>query len=208
MDLQQIVYVIDEEEAPRDSLIFLMQNNGLTSRGFGSARAFLDQLNQDQRGCIITELRMPAMDGIALVQVLGEIGCIMPVIAITADATVPLAVQAMKAGVADFIEKPFKSETILEAVRLALDTARKHDILETQRAAIERRRETLTERENQVFFHAVEGLSNKEIAKDLGIRVRMVGICRANVMAKMQADSLSGLVRMYLINAEAHLQVR
>ena len=117
--MHQTVFVIADDVAARDSLTFLMRTEGLTSRAFASAREFLDQLHKDQHGCIKTDVRMPGMDGIALVQALGEIGCLMPIIMITGHADVPLAVQAMKAGVSDFIEKPFESETILKAVRSA-----------------------------------------------------------------------------------------
>jgi two-component system response regulator FixJ len=197
----QTVFVIDDDVAARDSLTFLMRTEGMTSRAFDSARAFLDQLHKDQRGCIVTDVRMPGMDGIALVEALGEIGCIMPIIMITGHADVPLAVHAMKAGVADFIEKPFESETILGAVRSALETAHERDTVETRRAAIERRQATLTEREGQVLSQVVDGCSNKEIAQQLGISFRTVEIYRANVMSKMQAGSLSELVRMMILMA-------
>jgi len=199
--MHQTVFVIDDDAAARDSLTFLMRTEGLTSRAFDSARAFLDQLHKDQHGCIVTDVRMPGMDGIALVQALGEIGCIMPIIMITGHADVPLAVQAMKAGVADFIEKPFESETILSAVRAALEAAHERDAVETRRATIERRQATLTEREGQVFSLVADGLSNKEIAQSLGISFRTVEIYRANVMSKMQAGSLSELVRMMMVMA-------
>jgi two-component system response regulator FixJ len=197
----QTVFVIDDDVAARDSLTFLMRTEGMTSRAFDSARAFLDQLHMDQRGCIVTDVRMPGMDGIGLVQALGEIGCLMPIIMITGHADVPLAVQAMKAGVADFIEKPFESETILGAVRSALETAHERDTVETRRATIERRQSTLTEREGQVLSQVVDGYSNKEIAQQLGISFRTVEIYRANVMSKMQAGSLSELVRMMILMA-------
>ena len=119
----QTIFVIDDDEAARDSLTFLLRTEGLTCRAFASARAFLDQIHSGQHGVIITDVRMPEMDGIALIYALSEIGNTMPVIVITGHADVPLAVQALKAGVADFIEKPFESEAILRAVRLCLEQA-------------------------------------------------------------------------------------
>ncbi len=196
MPAHQTVFVIDDDEAARESLTFLLRTEGMTSRAFSSARAFLDQLHKDQHGCIITDVRMPEMDGITLVNTLAEIGCTMPIIVITGHADVPLAVQAMKAGVADFIEKPFESEALVGAVRLCLETAHVRSVDEDRRASITRRRDTLTEREAQVLALVVDGLSNKEIANNLGISFRTVEIYRAHVMSKMQADSLSDLVRM------------
>ncbi len=201
--MHQTIFVIDDDDAARDSLIYLLRTEGLTSRSFASAQSFLDQLHKDQHGCIVTDVRMPGMDGIALVQALSEIGCVMPIIVITGHADVPLAVEAMKAGVADFIEKPFESDTILRAVRSALEVATSRDAVETRRIAIDRRHATLTDRERQVLNKVVDGLSNKEIAQELGISFRTVEIYRANVMSKMQADSLSELVRMAMLAVAA-----
>lgn len=191
----QTVFVIDDDDAARDSLVFLLRSEGLTSRAFASARSFLDQLHKDQHGCIVTDVRMPGMDGMALVAALGEIGCMMPIIVITGHADVPLAVEAMKAGVADFIEKPFESDLLLRSVRRALEAAASRDVLELRRTTTERRLATLTGRERQVLDKVVDGLSNKAIAQELGISFRTVEIYRANVMSKMQADNLSDLVR-------------
>ena len=146
----------------------------------------------------MTDVRMPEMDGISLVHKLREIGCRIPIVVITGHADVALAVQAMKAGVSDFIEKPFESDTILAAVRRCLETSLSSEFQESLRAGVERRRATLTEREAQVCAAVVEGLSNKEAALALNISPRTVEIYRANVMAKMQAGSLSELVRMFL----------
>jgi len=192
------VFVIDDDAAVRDSLVFLLRAEGLTSRGFASARAFLDQFSLALQGCIVTDVRMPEMDGMALIGVLRDRGCALPIIVITGHADVPLAIQAMKAGVADFIEKPFESEVILRAIRSALDTAAEQSVTIDRRMTLGRRRDSLTERERQVLGLLVQGRSNKEAALQLGISFRTVEIHRANVMAKMQADSLSELVRMSL----------
>lgn len=196
MDLT--VFVVDDDQAARESLTFLLRTEGITSRAYASAPAFLSQLQTSQMGCIVTDVRMPEMDGMMLIHKLHELGCRMPVIVMTGHADVPLAVQAMKAGVADFIEKPFESETILAAVRRCLELSRKSAVEETHRTTIERRIALLTEREAQVCNAIVEGLSNKEVALSLNISPRTVEIYRANVMAKMQASGLSELVRMML----------
>lgn len=138
------------------------------------------------------------MDGIALVDALRELGCRVPVIVITGHADVPLAVKAMKAGVTDFIEKPFESDTILRAVRLALELSVRTGVEDSRRELIDQRIAQLTERERQVCGAIVEGFSNKEVAASLDISPRTVEIYRSNVMSKMQADSLSDLVRMML----------
>ncbi len=201
--MQQTVFVVDDDYAARDSLTFLMRTEGLTSRAFDSARSFLDQLHKEQRGCIVLDAQMPMMNGMALVESLNEAGCIMPMILTTGHADVPLALQAMKAGVVDFIEKPFDSETILRAVGQALATEQTRHAAASRLAAVERRRETLTQRESQVLGFIVDGFSNKEIANKLEISFRTVEIYRANVMAKMEAESLSALVRMTLYKAAA-----
>lgn len=192
------VFVVDDDEAARESLVFLLRSEGITSRSYASAADFLGQLSEDHQGCIITDIRMPGMDGIALVEHLREIGCRIPVVVITGHGDVELAVQAMKAGVTDFIEKPFESDVILRAVRRALEITHQSHAHETHKQAIKRRMETLTSREMQVFEGVTEGRSNKELALSLAISPRTVEIYRANVMDKMHADSLSDLVRMML----------
>ena len=200
MDLT--IFVVDDDDAARDSLVFLLRTEGLTSRGYPSAASFLNQLLPDQQGCIITDVRMPEMDGLTMVQVLNERGNRMPIIVITGHADVPLAVQAMKAGVADFIEKPFESDTILRSLRQCIEAVHASSATASRRAEIERRKATLTERESQVLAHLADGLSNKDIGQTLGISPRTVEIHRANVMSKMRAESLSDLVR-FSIGANA-----
>ena len=201
MDLTS--YVIDDDEAAQQSLTFLFRTESIRSRGFPSALSFLAQLQPEQRGCIVTDVRMPEMDGITLVNRLRELGCRMPVIVITGHADVPLAVAAMKAGAVDFIEKPFESDVILAAVRRCLEAARDLTGKQTEADLIERRIGSLTEREHQVLSAVVDGLSNKEVGLMLGISPRTVEIHRANVMSKMGAESLSALVRMILIGRAA-----
>jgi two-component system response regulator FixJ len=197
--MEHSVFVIDDDEAVRDSLLALLRAQGITARGFISGADFFDRLPQAELACVITDVRMPDIDGSEVVRRLAQTkGHAWPVIVITGHAEVPLAVEMMKAGVVDFIEKPFDPNRLIDTVYgcLGLLEGRKsHD--ETVRQTRERL-DQLTPRERQVFDALVQGRSNKEIALDLEISPRTVEIFRAKVMAKMQADSLSALVRMAL----------
>lgn len=194
-----MVHVIDDDEAMRHSLMFLLECAGIDARDYESALAFLARATEAERGCIVTDIRMPGMTGLELVGRLQELGVTDPVIVITGHGDVPLAVQAMKAGVRDFIEKPFEDRQLLDAVRAALARSAGSRAEESERRAVEARIETLSARERQVLDGLVEGKPNKIIAFDLGISARTVEIYRANVMTKMQAGSLSELVRMALL---------
>jgi len=193
---EQIVYVIDDDEAVRQSLEFLLKTSGITVLEFESAKVFLERLPHIKSGCIITDVRMPEITGIDLLRRMRDSGVDIPVILITGHGDVSLAVEAMKVGAVDFLEKPFDDETLLSSVRSALrkgaDTARhKAEVSE-----INERLAALSNRERQVLEGLVAGKANKVIAFDLGISARTVEIYRANVMTKMSANSLSDLVRM------------
>ena len=183
----------------RDSLLFLLDTAGLEARAYDSAQSFLAWLDAMERGCIVTDIRMPGMSGIELVARLKEIGVTDPVIVITGHGDVPLAVAAMKAGVTDFIEKPFDDRQLLDAVRSALARSSGIHAQEAERRQVEERLAALSQREREVLDGLVDGKPNKIIAYDLGISARTVEIYRANVMTKMQAKSLSELVRMALL---------
>ena len=196
---EPVVHVIDDDEAARQSLAFLLDCAGFAVRSYESAAEFLKAVPTMAHGCIITDVRMPEMSGVELIGRLKALAVADPVIVITGHADVPLAIQAMKAGVADFLEKPFSDDAILDAVRSAL--ARRTDV---NQAKAERDRfiallETLSPREREVLDGLVEGRANKVIAFDLGISARTVEVYRANVMTKMTAGSLSELVRMVTI---------
>ena len=196
--MNKVVFIIDDDEAARESLTLLLRAAGFKSRAFESPLAFLEQLHPELAGCVVANGRMPQMDGVALVNHLNDAGYRLPIIVITKDADVQSAVQAMKAGVADFIEKPCEDETLLNAVRAAMQSVDTYRAANTSRAVVARRRSTLSKREEQVMMLVVEGLSNKEIGLQLGISPRTVEIYRANVMTKMEAESLSALVRLIL----------
>jgi two-component system response regulator FixJ len=194
------VFVIDDDEAVRDSLLALLRGQGITARGFISGADFFDRLPQADAACVITDVRMPGLDGSDVVRRLAELkGHAWPIIVITGHAEVPLAVQMMKAGVVDFIEKPFDPHRLIETVQgcLGLLAGRRTEA-EAMKGAFESLGR-LTPRERQVFDALVQGRSNKEIALGLEISPRTVEIFRAKVMTKMKADSLSALVRMGLM---------
>ncbi len=199
MPTDRVVHVIDDDEVVRQSLAFLLSSAGLAVRVHESAVAFLDVLPEVQEGCVVTDIRMPQMDGLELQRRLHEMGTALPVIVMTGHGDVPLAVEAMKAGAIDFIEKPFDDEILLSAIRSALARRARDSERDARRAAIRDRVQRLSEREGEVLERLVAGKVNKVIAYELGISPRTVEIYRANVMTKMQADSLSDLVRMVLV---------
>jgi len=192
---ERTAFVVDDDDAARDSLVMLLKSDGLVSKGFASAHDFLATFNPAARGCLVTDLRMPSMDGIELIRALKSLGCLLPVIVITGHADVSRAVDAMKAGATDFIEKPYESEQILRAVRACMEENDAAVDANAARTRVLRRLESLTGRERQVLDLIVEGASNKIIASTLSISPRTVEIYRANVMSKMRAESLSDLIR-------------
>lgn len=200
MPNSQVVHVIDDDVDVRQSLAFLLSTAGLAVRVHESAVAFLAALPNAQEGCIVTDVRMPDMDGLELQRRLRANKIGLPVIVMTGHGDVALAVEAMKAGAVDFIEKPFDDEVLLGAIRSALARHARDAQNEGRRAEIQGRLGLLSEREREVLDGLVAGKPNKIIAFDLGISARTVEVYRANVMTKMQADSLSELVRMVLLD--------
>ena len=197
MPSEAVVHVVDDDVAVRQSLSFLLASDGWPVRLHESASAFLDGV-KEAAGCIVTDVRMPGIDGIEFLRRLKLRGFALPVIVMTGHADVPLAVEAMKEGAVDFLEKPFDDELLLAAVRSALERRDKLAHQDAHTAEVRARIRSLSERERQVLDGLVAGKPNKVIAYDLGISPRTVEIYRANVMSKMQAGSLSELVRMAL----------
>ena len=193
-----VVHIVDDDAAMRDSLGFLLQVNRIPFRLYDSAVAFLDDLPADDGGCVLTDVRMPEMTGIEMVRLLKGKGYRSPMIVMTGHADVPLAIEAMKAGVVDFLEKPFEEEVLLRALRSALELGHVQHDQDVALAETRRRVATLSPRERDVLKGLVEGKANKVIAFDHGISPRTVEIYRASLMTKMQAKSLSELVRMAL----------
>ena len=203
-----VVHVIDDDAGVRQSLAFSLSTAGLAVRVYESAVAFLKALPHVQDGCIVTDIRMPEVDGLELQRKLKALKNTMPVIVITGHGDVALAVEAMKAGAIDFIEKPFDDEGLLATIRSALARHEGDRERGSRAAEVRARLALLSERERQVLDGLVAGKANKVIAYDLGISARTVEIYRANVMTKMQADSLSSLVRMVLVDSAADSALR
>lgn len=199
MPIDQPIYVIDDDDAVRDSLGFLLKAAGHAVQTFDSAEAFLGTQPQLDLGCIITDVRMPGMSGIELLRRIKGADSLCPVIVLTGHGDIALAVEAMKLGAAEFFEKPLDDDALLEAIRKAC--ARQNDSRKDNeaKAKILAAFEALTPRERQVMLRLVSGRQNKVIAGDLSISPRTVEIYRANLMVKMGASNLSELVRMALV---------
>jgi two-component system, LuxR family, response regulator FixJ len=193
------VCVIDDDDALRESLSFLLRTAQIDVVSYASAKTFLDALPDAHASCVITDVRMPEMSGIDLLRRLKELKIDVPVIVITGHGDVPLAVEAMKVGASDFLEKPFDDEVLLASVRSALKRQDSEKRRNSGRTEIENKLATLSNRERDVLNGLVAGRANKQIAYDLRISPRTVEIYRANLMNKMQAGSLSDLVRMALL---------
>lgn len=192
------VYIVDDDEAVRASLLVLFEANGYDSRVFSSAQEFLATAPSLNPGCLIADIHMPGMDGLEMQQRLVERGFPFPLVIITGHGDVPLAVAAMKAGAVDFIEKPFAADTILNRVRMLTSNLGAPRLTDALSATATSRLKALSPREREVLEGLLTGLSNKSIGYELGISPRTVEIHRARVMEKMGARSLSELVRMGL----------
>ena len=197
MPVNPIVHIVDDDEAVRQSLAFMLGSAGLPIRLYESAKVFLKSLDPSLCGCLVTDVRMPEMTGIELLNRIKDRMPLIPAIVITGHGDIPLAVEAMKAGAVDFIEKPFDEEVLLKAVVAALDKAGGEENGQMQDVLM--RLATLSEREHQVLTGLVAGQANKVIAAAHGISPRTVEVYRANVMTKMQAKSLPELVRMAVL---------
>jgi two-component system response regulator FixJ len=190
------VYVIDDDEAMRDSLNFLLESSGFEVRVFENAQSFLDALPSLTFGCVVSDVRMPGIDGIELLKRMKTQSSPFPMLMMTGHGDVPLAVEAMKLGALDFVEKPFEDERLTAMIEQAIrqaEPAAKNEAIAQDIAA---RVTSLSPRERQVMNGLIAGLSNKLIAKEYGISPRTIEVYRANVMTKMQASSLSELVRL------------
>jgi len=203
MNEQSTVFIVDDDEAVRDSLSWLMQSVGLNTETFPSAGAFLQGFGEDRPGCLLLDIRMPGMSGLELQSVLQEQGFRLPLVVISGHADVPMAVRALKAGAFDFIQKPFNDQLLLDTVQRAIKQDREqresHAQVETWRSRLG----TLTPREHEVLELVVAGASNKQISSELGVSLKTVEAHRARVMDKLKAESLSQLVRMTLTVANA-----
>ena len=200
MQPEPIIYVIDDDDAVRQSLEFLLKTAGITVRSFESGKAFLEELPEIRSGCIVTDVRMPEITGIDVLRHVKETNPDLPVIVITGHGDISLAVEAMKIGAVDFLEKPFDDDLLLAAVRAALSHDADVGKRKAELADIHDKLAALSNRERQVLEGLVVGNANKTIAFDLGISPRTVEIYRANLMTKMAANSPSDLVRMAMLS--------
>ena len=194
----QLVYVIDDDEAVRDSMCMLLESADLPYRCFDSADHFFAARDGSERGCLVLDIRMPGMTGLELQARLAQIGSSLPIIFITGHGDVPMAVEAMRQGALDFLRKPVNEEHFLERIASALDKESGSWHQKLDREQTRQRIDSLTEREHEVFQLVADGLANKAIASKLGISERTVEVHRAQVMKKLDARTLAQLVRIHL----------
>ena len=203
MSSRDLIHMIDDDQALRDSVMFLGRSAGLEVQSYASPAEFLARLQGLVPGCVVTDVRMPGMSGIELLRHLREHKVAWPVIVVTGHGEIQLAVEAMKLGAVDFLEKPFDDENFIATARGALERWRLLQDHATQQTQLQDRLRTLSGRERDVLTGLLAGRSNKMIAIDLDISPRTVEIYRANLMTKMQAASLSELVRLALLGGMA-----
>ncbi len=199
MSREETVFVVDDDQAMRSSLQWLIESMGMRVETYASAHDFLDAYYPGRAGCLLLDVRMPGMSGLELQAYLARREHRIPLIIITGHGDVSMAVKAMKNGAVDFIEKPFDDEALIVSIRNALQHDEKQRALRAQRADIAARMAELTPREHQVMTMVTDGKSNKEIAAALGVSAKTVEVHRARVMDKMRASSLAELVRMVMI---------
>jgi len=197
------VFIVDDDQAVRDSLQWLIQSVGLHVVTFPDALSFLNQVSEDQAGCIVLDVRLPGMSGLELQQKLTARGIRMPVIIVTGHGDVPMAVRAMKAGAMDFIEKPFSDQMLLDQVQKAIDIDARHRAERKVSKAILERLRSLSPREREVLERVVDGKVTREIAAELSLADKTVEAHRARVMEKMKAGSIAELVRLTLTGKAA-----
>lgn len=204
MKADATVFVVDDDPDIRDALQALIESVGLKASTFSGAQHFLDRYDPDTPGCVILDIRMPGMSGLDLQHDLAKRGIHIPVIIITGHAEVPVAVQALKCGAFDFIEKPFSPQLLLDRIRRAVEVDSQQRQASAERAEIMARMAELTPRERQVMDLVIAGKANKVIAAELGLSPKTVEVHRAQVMRKMRVDSLAELVRVGLLGASEH----
>ena len=192
------VFIVDDDDAVRDSLTLLLRSVKLNAETYDSAQAFLETCDLDRSGCIVLDVRMPGMSGLELAEQLRQRQVELPILFITGHGDVPMAVQAMRLGAVDFIQKPFRDSDLLDRIFGAIEQDRDNRQRNDRRRAVRQRLATLTPRECQVLERLLDGKANKVIASELDVSQRTVEIHRARVMEKMQADSVAMLVRIVL----------
>lgn len=196
IDEPGIVHVVDDDEAVREGLMLLFKSISLEARAYPNAASFLDRYEPGRPGCLVCDVRMPGMSGLQLQERLTELGSDIPIVFISGHGDVPMAVSAMREGAVDFLQKPFNEDLLLQRVQEALDSHRRRCEGNRRRDEIRARHESLTGREREVMGYLLEGAANKVIAIELGISPRTVELHRARVLAKMEARTLTDLLRI------------
>lgn len=194
-----IVFIVDDDASVRDSLRWLIESVQLHVQCYGTAQEFLNGYKNQQTGCVVLDVRMPGLSGLDLQEVLRQQDFVLPVIIITGHADVPMAVRAFKSGVFDFIEKPFNDQHLIDRIHQAIEKSRSQKVNLQRRQDARDRLQKLSSREIQVLDCIVSGCSNKTMARELDISVKTIETHRANLMSKMQASSVSELVRIALL---------
>lgn len=194
--MQAKVYVVDDDQGMLDSTVWLLESVGLQALPFTTGQAFLQACDDRVPACVLLDVRMPGLGGLAVQEALRERGLVVPVIFVSSHADVPIVVRAFKAGACDFIEKPYNDQLLLDSVEAALARARQAHEGSDELREVQARIEGMTPRELDVFIPLVQGLSNREIAEQLGVSVKTVDLYRGRVMKRMQAASLAELVGM------------
>ena len=196
MNDDQTVFIVDDDEGVRDGLSLLLATVGLSCELYESAHHFLDTYDDDKRGCLVLDIRMPRMTGLDLQKKLQDMGSALPIIFITGHGDIPMAVEAMRQGALDFIRKPFREHDLLERINEALNIDENAHRKAVDQQLLAARLATLSEREREVFNRVAEGQMNKVIAADLGISERTVEVHRGQVMKKLEVRTLAQLVRV------------
>lgn len=192
--LQQLVYVVDDDQGMLDSTVWLFESMGLKALPFTSGQSFLDACDPVAAACVLLDVRMPGMGGLAVQDAMRERGIALPVIFVSAHADVPIVVRAFRGGAVDFIEKPYNEQLLLDSVQRALN--QRPGVASAHAPEVQQRLDRLTPREQDIVLPLVQGFSNREIAEQLGVSVKTVDLYRSRVMKRMQADSLPALVGM------------
>ena len=204
---EQIIHVVDDDEALRDSMTWMLEGNNYKVATYDSADAFLRVISPVMVGCVVLDVRMPGMSGLELFEELGRRGCSLPVVFITGHGDVPMAVSALKKGAVDFIEKPFSEADMLRLIEQCLTLERGNRDKRLQEADTVRRLDHLTQREREVLELIIIGKLNKQIADVLGISIKTVEVHRARVMEKMGVNSLAELVQ-HVVTVDADKALR